>query len=219
MRDCIRCTGAASVTSKGLCLSYWACFRPRSVAARRPPTRIWRRLCQVDCGSVESLGRGNATPVSPWGMKTRRDTIARARRNPMRRRLPEHLSRVECMIHLPAAVAAMGKDGRFIGYDSAEQSAVIPCQCCVIVTKRDKYAPVHADVPRARSACASPGARRKSAPSRSPTARFVASCPGGQGLRLLAIRACGGALGGRFLGRCVRRRVLTVVPFGRISGG
>jgi transposase len=57
---------------------------------------------------------------------------------------------VERVIDLPAAVkAAMGEDWTFIGYDSAEQLAVIPRQCYVIVTKRAKYVPVNEDVPGA----------------------------------------------------------------------
>ncbi len=72
------------------------------------------------------------------------------KRKPVRRPLPAHLPRVERVIDLPAAVkAALGEDWIFIGYDSAEQLAVIPRQCYVIVTKRAKYVPVNADVPGA----------------------------------------------------------------------
>ena len=72
------------------------------------------------------------------------------KRKPVRRPLPAHLPRVERVIDLPAAMkAAMGEDWTFIGYDSAEQLAVIPRQCYVIVTKRAKYVPINADVPGA----------------------------------------------------------------------
>jgi len=72
------------------------------------------------------------------------------KRKPIRRPLPAHLPRVERVIDLPEAVkAAMGEDWIFIGYDSAEQLAVIPRQCYVIVTKRAKYVPVNADGPGA----------------------------------------------------------------------
>jgi transposase len=72
------------------------------------------------------------------------------KRKPIRRPLPAHLPRVERIIDLPAAVKAeMGGDWTFIGYDSAEQLAVIPRQCYVIVTKRAKYVPADEDVPGA----------------------------------------------------------------------
>ena len=73
-----------------------------------------------------------------------------AKRKPVRRPLPEHLPRVERVIDLPdAEKAAMGTDWTFIGYDSAEQLAVIPRQCYVVVTKRAKYVPANEDVPGA----------------------------------------------------------------------
>jgi transposase len=71
-------------------------------------------------------------------------------RKPVRRPMPTHLPRVEHVIDLPAAMeAAMGEDWTFIGYDSAEQLAVIPRQCYVVVTKRAKYVPINEDVPDA----------------------------------------------------------------------
>ncbi|MBK1630047.1 transposase [Thiohalocapsa halophila] len=73
-----------------------------------------------------------------------------AKRKPVRRPLPEHLPRVERVIDLPdAEKAAMGTDWTFIGYDSAEQLAVIPRQCYVVVTKRAKYVPANEAVPGA----------------------------------------------------------------------
>ena len=72
------------------------------------------------------------------------------KRKPARHPLPAHLPRVERVIDLPAAMkAAMGEDWTFIGYDSAEQLAVIPRQYYVVVTKRAKYVPINADVPGA----------------------------------------------------------------------
>jgi transposase len=95
-------------------------------------------------GELESaLPAPSETPAST--------TVAKPpERKPVRRPLPAHLPRVERVIDLPAAVkAAMGEDWTFIGYDSAEQLAVIPRQCYVIVTKRAKYVPVNEDVPGA----------------------------------------------------------------------
>jgi transposase len=72
------------------------------------------------------------------------------KRKPRRRALPSHLPRVERIIDLPEALkAAMGDAWTFIGYDSAEQLAVIPRQCYVVVTKRAKYVPRDEDVPGA----------------------------------------------------------------------
>jgi transposase len=66
---------------------------------------------------------------------------------PVRRALPEHLPRVERIIDLPAAEKqAMGAEWTFIGYDESEQLAVIPRQPYVILFKRAKYVPIHADV-------------------------------------------------------------------------
>lgn len=66
-------------------------------------------------------------------------TNGETKRKPIRCPLPAHLSRVERVIDLPEAVkAAMGEGWRFIGYDSAEQLAVIPRKCYVVVTKRAK---------------------------------------------------------------------------------
>jgi len=86
----------------------------------------------------------------PAPSETPAPAAAPAKRKPVRRPLPEHLPRVERVIDLPAAVkAAMGEDWTFIGYDRAEQLAVIPRQCYVIVTKRAKYVPVDEAVPGA----------------------------------------------------------------------
>ena len=72
------------------------------------------------------------------------------KRKPVRRRLPSHLPRVERILDLPEAIkAAMGEDWRFIGYDSAEQLAVIPRQYYVIEYKRAKYVPINDEVPGA----------------------------------------------------------------------
>jgi transposase len=84
---------------------------------------------------------------TPAAKPTDRET---PERKPVRRPLPAHLPRVEHVIDLPAAMkAAMGEDWTFIGYDSAEQLAVIPRQCYVVVTKRAKYVPINEDVPEA----------------------------------------------------------------------
>jgi transposase len=97
-------------------------------------------------GELEAqLPTPNETPAS-----TTATNGEAPKRKPVRRPLPPHLPRVERIIDLPAAVkAAMGEDWICIGYDSAEQLAVIPRQCYVIVTKRAKYVPVNADVPGA----------------------------------------------------------------------
>jgi len=78
------------------------------------------------------------------------DEPTQRKRKPVRRRLPSHLPRVERILDLPEAIkAAMGEDWRFIGYDSAEQLAVIPRQYYVIEYKRAKYVPVNDEVPGA----------------------------------------------------------------------
>ena len=62
---------------------------------------------------------------------------------PVRRPLPEHLPRVDRVIDLSEAdKQAMGSDWTFIGYDEAEQLAIIPRQPYIIVVKRAKYAPL-----------------------------------------------------------------------------
>ncbi len=61
---------------------------------------------------------------------------------PVRRPLPEHLPRVDRVIDLSEdEKLAMGSDWTFIGYDEAEQLAIIPRQPYIIVVKRAKYAP------------------------------------------------------------------------------
>lgn len=72
------------------------------------------------------------------------------KRKPVRRPLPSHLPRVERVLDLPEAEkAALGEDWVFIGYDSAEQLAVIPRQTYVIEYKRAKYVARDEDVPGA----------------------------------------------------------------------
>ena len=71
---------------------------------------------------------------------------------PVRRPLPAHLPRVEHVIDLSAAEkAAMGGDWVAIGYDVAEQLAVIPRQYYVVAYKRAKYAPRHDAAPDAEA--------------------------------------------------------------------
>lgn len=78
------------------------------------------------------------------------DETPQPKRKPVRRRLPSHLPRVERLLDLPEAIkAAMGEDWRFIGYDTAEQLAVIPRQYYVIEYKRAKYVPINDAVPGA----------------------------------------------------------------------
>ena len=94
-------------------------------------------------GELEQQAPPPAPPQSPPA-----DTPPKTK--PVRRPLPEHLPRVEHIIDLPAAVKeGMGADWRLIGYDAAEQLAIIPRQPYVIRTLRAKYAPLHADVPGA----------------------------------------------------------------------
>jgi transposase len=67
-----------------------------------------------------------------------------AKAKPVRKPLPEHLPRIERVIDLaPEDKQALGEDWTLIGYDSAEQLAIIPRQPYVIVTLRAKYAPRH----------------------------------------------------------------------------
>jgi len=69
---------------------------------------------------------------------------------PVRRPLPEHLPRVERVIDLSEdEKQAMGPNWTFIGFDEAEQLAVIPRQPYVIRVKRAKYAPVDDSLPGA----------------------------------------------------------------------
>jgi transposase len=69
---------------------------------------------------------------------------------PKRRALPAHLPRVERILDLPEEEkAALGEGWTLIGYESAEQLAVIPRQFYVVVYKRAKYAPLDDTVPGA----------------------------------------------------------------------
>jgi len=90
------------------------------------------------------------TEETPSAPSTGASGAESAKRTPRRRPLPAHLPRVERIIDLPEAVkASMGDEWTFIGYDSAEQLAVIPRQCYVVVSKRAKYVPRDEDVPGA----------------------------------------------------------------------
>ena len=72
------------------------------------------------------------------------------KKKPVRRPLPANLDRIEKIIDLSdEEKAAMGDDWTFIGYDTAEQLAVIPRQHYVITFKRAKYAPNNDAVARA----------------------------------------------------------------------
>lgn len=63
---------------------------------------------------------------------------------PKRRSLPAHLKRVERIIDLSEAdKARLGDDWVLIGYEEAEQLAVIPRQYYVVHTRRAKYAPAN----------------------------------------------------------------------------
>ena len=69
------------------------------------------------------------------------------KKKPKRQALPARLERIENIIDLSDEDKRhMGDDWVFIGYDSAEQLAVIPRQHYVVVTKRAKYAPVNDSV-------------------------------------------------------------------------
>lgn len=72
------------------------------------------------------------------------DTAPAPKARPVRKPLPEYLPRVERIIDLaPEDKQALGEDWVCIGYDKAEQLAIIPRQPYVIVTLRAKYAPLH----------------------------------------------------------------------------
>ena len=67
-----------------------------------------------------------------------------AKKQPIRRPLPENLQRVERTIDLSNdEKQEMGEDWVLIGYDRSEQLAVIPRQHYVIVNKRAKYAAIN----------------------------------------------------------------------------
>ena len=113
------------------------------------------QLALFDEAELEALiseleGQLPTTDETPAEATSGAPTGERVKRKPRRRALPSHLPRVERILDLPEALtAAMGEDWTFIGYDSAEQLAVIPRQCYVVVTKRAKYVPRDADVPGA----------------------------------------------------------------------
>jgi transposase len=113
------------------------------------------QLALFDEAELEALigeleGQLPTTEETPSVPSTGASGAESAKRRPRRRPLPAHLPRVERLIDLPEAVkAAMGEDWTCIGYDSAEQLAVIPRQCYVVVTKRAKYVPRDDDVPGA----------------------------------------------------------------------
>ncbi len=69
------------------------------------------------------------------------------KKKPVRRPLPENLKRVEKIIDVSdEEKVAMAGNWTLIGYDVAEQLAVIQRQHYVVVTKRAKYAPVNARI-------------------------------------------------------------------------
>ncbi|HSH47423.1 MAG TPA: IS66 family transposase [Halomonas sp.] len=73
-----------------------------------------------------------------------------ARKTPKRTPLPSHLTRIERIIDLnDEQKAALGEGWVLIGYETAEQLAVIPRQYYVVATKRAKYAPANDQVPGA----------------------------------------------------------------------
>ncbi|MEA3640317.1 MAG: IS66 family transposase [Lamprobacter sp.] len=99
---------------------------------------------------IGELEEALARETPPETHDTDEPPKTKAKRKPVRRRLPSHLPRVERLLDLPEAIkAAMGEDWRFIGYDSAEQLAVIPRQYDVIEYKRAKYVPINDAVPGA----------------------------------------------------------------------
>ena len=72
------------------------------------------------------------------------------KQKPIRRPLPEHLNRIEKIIDVSDEEKIQMKDDwTLIGYETAEQLAIIPRQHYVIVTKRAKYAPNNDNVPGA----------------------------------------------------------------------
>lgn len=72
------------------------------------------------------------------------------KRRPVRRPLPSHLPRVARIIDLSdEEKLTLGEDWTFIGYDTAEQLAVIPRQSYVIEYKRAQYVARDEEVPGA----------------------------------------------------------------------
>ena len=72
------------------------------------------------------------------------------KQKPIRRPLPKHLKRIEKIIDVSdEEKSQMKNDWTLIGYETAEQLAVIPRQHYVIVTKRAKYAPNNENTPGA----------------------------------------------------------------------
>ncbi len=99
---------------------------------------------------IGELEEALASETLPETQDTGEPPQPKPKRKPVRRRLPRHLPRVERILDLPEAIkATMGDDWRFIGYDSAEQLAVIPRQYYVIEYKRAKYVPINDEVPGA----------------------------------------------------------------------
>lgn len=69
------------------------------------------------------------------------------KKKPVRRPLPANLKRVEKVIDVTdEEKAAMGENWKLIGYETAEQLAVIQRQHYVVVTKRAKYASVNESI-------------------------------------------------------------------------
>jgi transposase len=105
-----------------------------------------------DEAELEALLEELALPAEPDAVHAPAETQqARDRKKPIRRPLPAHYQRIEKLIDFSAEEkAAMGDGWTLIGYDTAEQLAVIPRQHYVIATKRAKYAPKNADVDSAQ---------------------------------------------------------------------
>lgn len=88
-------------------------------------------------GELEQAAPLLSVPPAPETAPTRKA-------RPVRKPLPEHLPRVERIVDLaPEDKQALGEDWVCIGYDEAEQLAIIPRQPYVIRTLRAKYAPRH----------------------------------------------------------------------------
>jgi hypothetical protein len=90
------------------------------------------QLGLFDEAELEAL-IGALEPPAPPPVTPPPPADAPPKAKPVRRPLPEHLPRVERIIDLPAATKeAMGADWHLIGYDAAEQRAIIPRQPYVI---------------------------------------------------------------------------------------
>lgn len=71
-----------------------------------------------------------------------------ARKQPVRGPLPEHLPRVERIVHVPAQdclCAQCGAAKKLIGYQTSERLAIKPIELYVEVTKREKLACAHCE--------------------------------------------------------------------------